>query len=89
MLNLFKGKAVVIRTVTFHYMGRLEDYDASFLQLSDASWLADSRRWSDFLRDGPSPQAEIEAYPDGVVLIPRGPITDICEWRHPLPRSSQ
>lgn len=31
--------------------------------------------------------AEVEPFPDGPVLVSRGSVIDVCEWRHALPRS--
>lgn len=79
------GVAVVIRTVTMHYLGRVRSYGDEWIELTEASWLADTQiRWAEFLRSGPSDDSEIEPYPDGV-LIPRGAVVDVSPWAHELP----
>ena len=88
------GRNVFIRTVTYHYTGRLCAVFAGELVLMDAAWIADTggsdARFARFLADGPAESAEIEPYPDGdPVIIGRGAIVDVCPWRHALPRIAQ
>ena len=77
------GECVFIRTVTMHYTGRITsvtDYD---LVLEDASWIADSGRFSTALKNGDL--SEVEPFP-GSAIIPLGCIVDISAWNHKLPR---
>jgi len=79
------GEAVFIRTVTYHYTGRIVAVYPNEIVLMDAAWIADSGRWSEALRTGNL--AEVEPYPDGApVVISRASITDATTWAHPLPR---
>lgn len=55
-----KGKAVVVRTVTYHYTGIVVGVEDGFLRLTKAAWIADSGRWNDALRDGA--WEEVEPY---------------------------
>ena len=73
----------VIRTVTYHVVGRLKAVYAAELVLADAAWVADSGRWNEALRTGKL--SEVEPFP-GDVIVGRGAVVDACEWTHPLPR---
>ncbi len=80
------GDAVFIRTVTYHYIGKIVGVYANEITLIDATWVADSGRWSAALKTGTL--SEVEPFPDGdVVVISRGTIVDVSPWRHALPRS--
>lgn len=78
------GKAVIIRTVTYHYTGLVEEVTAEALVLSTAAWIADSGRWADALVGGTLD--EIEPYPaDQHVWVAKGAIVDVTIWPHSLP----
>ena len=77
------GRNVFVRTVTYHYTGRLETYNKHWLMLSDAAWIADSGRFADFLTHGEA--SEVEPYPDAC-FVSRGSVVDISLFVHPLPR---
>lgn len=83
----FVGRAVFIRTVTYHYTGLLVRVGPDALVLEDAAWVALSGRWSDALKSGTLD--EVEPYPDGPVMVSRGAIVDVCEWAHDLPRDQK
>lgn len=81
------GSNVVIRTVTMINVGRLVAVGNSELVLEDAAWVADTQRWSDFLKDGIQAEGiEVEPYPAGNVAVGRGALVDACAWGHELPR---
>lgn len=80
------GEKYIIRAVTFHYTGKLKRVTANELILSDAAWIANSGRWTNFLETGKAD--EVEPYPDGIdVIIGRNTIVDISVWKHALPRN--
>lgn len=78
------GTKLFIRTVTMYLTGKLVSAGDKELVLEDACWIADSGRFGEFLRTGKI--NECEAFPDGIVLVGRGSVIDLCEWKHPLPR---
>jgi len=82
----YLGKNVVIRSVTYHYIGRLALVCSDALVLEDASWLACSVRWGEGLRTGKVD--EVEPYP-GECTVSSGAIIDVSPWDHDLPREAQ
>ncbi len=80
------GKHVIIRTVGEILTGRVVEVTPSEVLLEDASWIADTGRWHDALRDGTL--SEVEPYLDPV-RVGRGAIVTWTLWRHPLPREQQ
>lgn len=77
------GDAVFVRTVTYHYTGRISAIYPGEIVLADAAWIADSGRFHAALATGTL--AEVEPYP-AEVGISRGAIVDVSPWAHPLPR---
>ncbi len=84
-LDLYGGQNVYIRTVTYHYTGRLVGVIGDNLVVTDAAWIAESGRWSEALSNGFGRNAEIEPYPDGS-NVTVGAIVDVSPWQHDLPR---
>lgn len=80
------GKCYLIRTVTNYSVGRMKETVGSFLVLSDASWIADTGRFSDALKSGEL--NAVEPY-HGDVILSAGAIVDATEWRHPLPEEKK
>jgi hypothetical protein len=80
------GEAVYVRTVTYHYTGRISRVTPGEVVLTDAAWVADSGRWAAALATGSL--SEVEPYPEGEVAISRGAIVDVCRWAHALPRTT-
>ena len=77
------GQAYFIRTVTMHSVGKLVSIDDKELVLSHASWVADSGRFHNALRDGTLD--EVEPFVTNV-LINRNSIIDATIWGHELPK---
>ena len=76
------GNNVLIRTVTFFHVGRVESVTDSEILLSQASWVADTGRFHTALRTGAL--NEIEPFV-GPVSINRGVVVDVADWTHLLP----
>lgn len=83
----YVGKAVFIRTITMYYLGRLKTVYENELVLEECSWIADTGRFHDALRDGTA--KEVEPYPCEEVIIGRGAILDVCEWNKELLREQK
>jgi hypothetical protein len=80
------GASVIIRTVTYHYTGRIVALTPAEIVLDEAAWIADSGRWSEALAKGTL--SEVEPYP-GVVSVARAAVVDVSEWKHALPRETK
>jgi hypothetical protein len=80
------GECYIIRTVTYHLVGRLIWVGPLELVLEDAAWVADSGRWSEALRTGKL--SVVEPFL-AAVIVGRGSITDATAWPHPLPRDTK
>lgn len=87
-IELWKvGKNYFIRTVTLHFTGKLVKVTPQELVLVDAAWIADTGRFSNFVKGDLRISVEIEPFPDKQrVIIGRGALIDAIEWNHPLPR---
>ena len=84
------GDKVFMRTVTYHYTGRITAITDSDIKLADAAWIADSSRYAAAVANGFGEFAEIEAYPEGVeILVSRGAIIDVVPWQHDLPTKTR
>lgn len=93
MKDLFTpGTNLFIRTVSYHQIGKLEEIiekgEVVFAMLSSAVWCADSGRFTNAIETGDL--SEVELFPrGGVIAVNLGAVSDICEWRHPLPNAQR
>ena len=78
------GKNYLIRTVTMIQTGKLVAVTNQELVLEEASWIADTGRFSECLKNGTF--NEVEPFP-GKVIVGRGSVIDATEFNHQLPRS--
>lgn len=78
------GDKVFIRTVTFHLVGEIAKREDDWIELKDASWVADSGRFHVALSDGTL--KEVEFVGEAYVNLSTG--TDAFPWRHELPTKS-
>ena len=76
--NRLVGKRIFIRTITYHYTGKLMEVTPDALVLKEAAWIPDDGRFSEVMRTGKF--LEKEPYPpDREVIIERGALLDVCE----------
>lgn len=80
------GTNVFIRTVTLYYTGRVKAVSNGAVTLEDAAWIADTGRFTEFLKEGKV--NEVEVFQDDV-HVPLGSIIDVTKWRHKLPRDQK
>lgn len=77
----FIGKKLFIRTVTYHLVGQVVGMTGDLFELRDASWVADSGRFTNALRDGTLSEVE----PVGRCWVSLAAIVDMFPWVHALP----
>lgn len=75
------GKKVLIRTVTYFSVGKVESVEDGFIKLSTASCVYDTGRFADALKKGTLNEVE----PVGEVYVSLGSIVDMFRWEHELP----
>lgn len=75
------GNKVFIRTVTYFAVGKVESIEDGLIELSTASWVADTGRFSDAIKKGTLNEVE----PVGRMGVSVGAIVDYFEWEHELP----
>lgn len=80
------GKQYLMRTVTNYLVGKLERVTAQEFVMSESSWIADTGRFYDSLRDGKFNEVEPII---GNVIIGRGSLVDCVEWPHRLPKEQK
>ena len=84
-LENFVGKKMFIRTVTYHMVGKVEKLAGNFFVLSKASWVADSGRFMNAIKDGKLSEVE----PVGQAFLNVQTIVDMFEWKHDLPKEQK
>lgn len=80
------GKNYLIRTVTTYQLGTLINITEKELVLANASWIADTGRFSEALKTGSLKEIEIFIMP---IIISRGAVVDATEWIHSLPKETK
>jgi hypothetical protein len=81
----FIGKKLFIRTVTYHMLGRCIAARGDLVELEQASWIADSGRFMQFIKEGKMNEVE----PVGNVHINMSSVCDMYEWSHELPKDQK
>ncbi len=76
------GDAYLIRTVTMILLGRIEWVGDKEIEMSSASWVADTGRFYDAIKTGKL--NEVEPFTNNI-LIGRGSLIDATIWTHKLP----
>lgn len=79
------GEKYFIRTVTYHTVGRVKNIIGNFLILEDSSWIADSGRFMNAIKEGTLNEVE----PTGETILNIETIVDAFQWRHDLPTSQK
>lgn len=83
----FLGQKWFFRTVTSYLVGKVTKRVGKFLVLEKASWIADTKRFSDFVKSGVTTNVEVE--PVGNAILNIDSIVDGFPWEHPLPTKQQ
>ena len=84
------GNKHLFRTVTHYLTGEIVDVVGDFILITNAAWIADTKRYADIFVKGFTPEAEIEPYPDGMVVpLNMNSLIDAPPWEFDLPRKQQ
>jgi hypothetical protein len=81
-LDEFIGKKVFIRTVTYHLVGRVVKRIGQLFELQEASWVADSGRFMQAIKEGTLDEVE----PVGQCWVNIEALVDMYPWKHNLPK---
>ena len=84
-LDDFLGKKLFIRTVTYHLVGEVTKRIGNFIQLKNASWVADSGRFMNAIKEGALDEVE----PVGTAWVNLHSVTDMFPWKHALPEDQK
>lgn len=79
------GNKYLIRTVSYFALGQLERIDGDFLVLSQASWVADTGRFTQALEKGTLSEVELT----GECYVNLASIVDAFPWKHDLPKTQK
>lgn len=79
------GKKFYIRTVTYHLVGQVKKRVGAFVELSEASWVADSGRFMNAIKDGTLDEVE----PVGTAWVNLSSVVDFFPWKHKLPKDQK
>ena len=81
-LDDFIGKSFFFRTVTYHVLGKVTGRIGHILLLEEASWIPDTDRFMDFIKNGSLNEVE----PLGDWNVNLDSVTDFGRWIHELPK---
>lgn len=76
------GKKWFFRTVTYHLLGEAVKIVGDFVLLKNASWIASSGRFMQFIKEGKIDEVE----PVGEVYVNLKTVVDFYNWKHLLPK---
>lgn len=80
-LDELVGRNWFFRTVTYHMVGRVVRRVGNFLVMADASWVADSGRFTTAIKSGTLTEVE----PVGDAILNLDTVVDGFPWVHVLP----
>jgi hypothetical protein len=81
------GQKVFFRTVTYHALGEVKKIVGRFVHLKTASWVADTGRFMNFIKDGVQDSSEIE--PVGEMFLNMDTVVDFFIWKKDLPKNQK
>ena len=80
-LSDLEGLKLYFRTVTYHQVGKVKNVSGRIIQLECASWVADSGRFMQAIKDGKLDEVE----PVGDMYLNFESVVDFFPWKHKLP----
>lgn len=75
------GSKFYFRTVTYHTVGEVTKIVGRFVHLKGASWVADSGRFNEAIKNGTLSEVE----PVGIAFVNLDTVVDFFPWKHKLP----
>lgn len=79
------GEKFFFRGVTMYHLGEVKKVVGRFIFLKNASWIPDTGRFMQFLKDGELNEVE----PTGDSFINMDTVVDFFPWRHSLPKEQK
>ena len=79
------GEKWFFRTVTYHLVGEVKKIVGRFAHLKNASWIADSGRFNEAIKNGTLSEVEYV----GEAFINLDTVVDFFPWTHSLPKTSK
>lgn len=79
------GKNWFLRTVTYHCVGHVIARVGDFLEMENASWVADSGRFTQAITKGVLSEVE----PVGRYFVNLKAVCDFFPWKHDLPKEQK
>lgn len=79
------GGKYYFRTVTFHQVGEVKKIVGRFVYLKNASWVADSGRFMNAIKDGTLNEVE----PVGDCFVNLDTVVDFFPWVHDMPKAQK
>jgi hypothetical protein len=76
------GGKYFFRTVSYFVVGKVKKQIGQFFELENASWIPDTGRFMQFLKDGKLNEVE----PTGTHFVNIEMVVDFFEWKHKLPK---
>jgi len=83
----FVGDKMFFRTVTYHALGEVKKIVGKFVHLKNASWVADTGRFMNFIKDGVQENSEIE--PVGEMFLNLDTVVDMFIINFKLPKEQK
>lgn len=80
-INDMVGKKFFFRTVTYYLLGEVESVFGNFIKLKKASWIPESGRFMQFIKNGKLNEVE----PVGECYVNLNTVVDMYVWQHSLP----
>ncbi len=82
-MNLEIGKNYYVHTVTDDWVGELVSIDGPYtVTLKKVSWISETGRLNEFMRNGEAPGMEVEVLPPDLLCMRHW--LGIDEWKHNL-----
>ncbi len=79
------GQKLFIRTVTYHALGKVVKRMGAFIQLETATFVADSGKFSEAIKNGTLSEYEYV----GTMWVNLSSVVDFFPWKHELTKTSK